>query len=94
MFSVPFLINKYEGYIVATLLVEFNTIFLRLRLILGFVDIDKSTLTYKIVSQLNLGNFLFFFMFKKHSLFIFTFSDLCVNKNIFSLLVDEQLDLF
>ena len=57
MFSVPFLVNNYEGFIVATLLVEMNTIFLRARLLLGFVDVEKSASIYKTVTTINTGNF-------------------------------------
>ena len=57
MFSIPFLINNYEGFIVATLLCEMNTIFLRARLLLGFIDIEKSSPIYKTVSNINIGAF-------------------------------------
>jgi len=86
MFSIPFLINKYEGFIVATLLCETNTIFLRARLLLGFINIEKTTSIYKTVSNINLGNFrqklcAFFIYFSLLNIFFIFSSDIRIHKN-------------
>ncbi len=47
----------YLGYTIVALLMEFNTVFLHLRFMFVFHSVNKSYMSYKIVSTVNIGRF-------------------------------------
>lgn len=60
IFWVPLVTNKFVGYTLAALSIEFNTVFLHLRFMLVFNGVDKSSIKFRIVSILNLVTFVMF----------------------------------
>jgi len=60
IFWVPLITNKFVGYTLAALSIEFNTIFLHLRFLLVFNNVDKSSVKFRVVSILNLVTFVAF----------------------------------
>lgn len=60
IFWVPLFTNQFVGYTLAALSIEFNTVFLHLRYMLVFFNVEKSTLKYRLISILNIISFLLF----------------------------------
>lgn len=60
IFSIPLSVNKFVGYTIGALSIEFNTIFLHLRFMLVFCGIEKSSLFFRVISILNLATFIMF----------------------------------
>lgn len=60
IFWVPLFTNQFVGYTLAALSIEFNTVFLHLRFMLVFFNVEKSTIKYRLVSILNIVSFLLF----------------------------------
>lgn len=59
-FSIPLYTGLFIGYTIASLSIEFNTVFLHLRYMLVFQGADRSQLPFKIVSKANLISFIIF----------------------------------
>jgi len=60
IFWVPLVTNKFVGYTLAALSIEFNTVFLHLRFLLVFNGVNKSSIKFRVVSILNLVTFVMF----------------------------------
>lgn len=59
-FCTSVALNQYVGYAVVALLVEINSVFLHLRMLLTYTSFSKDSALYRINSLLNLGTFVLF----------------------------------
>lgn len=60
IFWVPLFTNQFVGYTLAALSIEFNTVFLHLRFMFVFFNVEKSSASYRLVSILNIASFVLF----------------------------------
>ncbi|RNA15899.1 TLC domain-containing 2 [Brachionus plicatilis] len=60
IFSITLSLNRYVGYTTAAISIEFNTVFLHLRFMSVFCNIDKNSLKFRLLSILNLVTFVIF----------------------------------
>lgn len=60
IFWVPLFTNQFLGYTLAALSIEFNTVFLHLRFMAVFFNVEKSSAQYRIISIFNIISFVLF----------------------------------
>ncbi|CAF0861113.1 unnamed protein product [Brachionus calyciflorus] len=60
IFSITLSLNRYVGYTIGALSIEFNTVFLHLRFLTLFCNVDRNSIFFRIILLLNLLTFIIF----------------------------------